>query len=142
MIAATAIVDTNVVVAGLLTRDEQSPVARVLDGMLAARFPFVFSEPLLAEYREVLLRPHIQARHGLTAAEVDLLLTDLVQNAIVVAPDRSASIAPDPNDQFLWDLLTERPDGVLVTGDLRLVRAEDAPRKVMTPIEFVAAFSQ
>src|SRR5690606_2425361 len=48
------IVDTNVVVAGLLTGNDASPVARVLDGMLAGSFPFVVSEALLAEYRTVL----------------------------------------------------------------------------------------
>lgn len=140
MTASTAIVDTNVVVAGLLTRDAQSPVARILDGMLAARFSYALSEPLLAEYRAVLLRPHIKSRHRLTADDVDLLLTDLVQNAIVATPDRSTLIAPDPNDRFLWDLLAERPDGVLVTGDLQLVRAEDAPGKVMIPAELAAVF--
>jgi len=44
------VVDTNVVVAGLITGDQASPVARVLDGMLAARWPFALSEPLIAEY--------------------------------------------------------------------------------------------
>ena len=38
------IVDTNVVVADLLTANEASPVARILDGMLAAAYPFVVSE--------------------------------------------------------------------------------------------------
>ena len=53
MSARCAIVDTNVVVAALLTQAHQSPVARVLDGMLLARFPFVLSEPLLAEYTTI-----------------------------------------------------------------------------------------
>ena len=43
------IVDTDVVVAELLTGNATSPVARILDGMLAAAFPFVVSEALLAE---------------------------------------------------------------------------------------------
>lgn len=51
------VVDTNVVVAGLITGDQASPVARVLDGMLAARWPFALSEPLIAEYDRVLRRP-------------------------------------------------------------------------------------
>ena len=59
-----AIVDTNVVVAGLMTSREDSPVARVLDGMLAARFPFALSEALLAEYRVVLSRPKLRGLHG------------------------------------------------------------------------------
>ena len=57
------IVDTNVVVAGLLTKSDASPVARVLDGMLSAAFPFVMSEALLAEYRAVLVRPPLRKLH-------------------------------------------------------------------------------
>ena len=39
------VVDTNVVVAGLLTSDPASPVARVLEGMLSAAFVFAVSGP-------------------------------------------------------------------------------------------------
>ena len=80
------IVDTNVVVAGLLTADDTSPVARVLDGMLAAAFPFALSEALLAEYRAVLLRPRLKKLHGLPVADIESLLTDLAQHAIVLTP--------------------------------------------------------
>ena len=41
------IVDTNVVVAGLLTGNETSPVARILDGMLAASAAPDPGDPLL-----------------------------------------------------------------------------------------------
>ena len=63
--------DTNVVVAGLLTADSSSATARVLDAMLGGTFPFVISEELLAEYRSVLLRPRIVERHGLPESEID-----------------------------------------------------------------------
>lgn len=69
MSAATVVVDTNVVVAGLLTAGDASPVARILEGMLAAAFPFVLSEALLAEYRTVLVRPGLRKLHGLTCTE-------------------------------------------------------------------------
>ncbi len=71
MTRPVVIVDTNVVVAGLLTGHEASPVARILDGMLAVAFPFVVSEALLAEYRTVLVRPKLRKLHGLTVAEVE-----------------------------------------------------------------------
>lgn len=64
MIRQAVIVDTNVVVSGLLTGNAASPVARVLDGMLAVAFPFVASEALLAEYRDVLVRPALRKLHG------------------------------------------------------------------------------
>lgn len=130
------VIDTNVLVAGLLTGDPASPVARILDGMLSAAFPFVVSEALLAEYREVLVRPGLRKRHGLTTTEVDTLLTDIAQHAIVLAPG-AGSLAPDPGDQLLWDLLATRTDLVLVTGDQTLL--DDAPMqpRVLSPRNFL-----
>lgn len=132
------IVDTNVVVAGLLTADPASPVARVLDGMLAASFRFVISEALLAEYRAVLLRPALRKRHGLDAGAVDTLLTELARHAIVLDPEPAALPAPDAGDQLLWDLLALRPDLCLVTGD-KLLQADRAfTGRVWSPAAFLA----
>ena len=75
------IIDTNVVVAGLLTGHADSPVARILDGMLSAAFPFVVSEALLAEYRAVLLRSKLCKRHGLSVTEIDIMLVSLMRIA-------------------------------------------------------------
>jgi uncharacterized protein len=132
-----AIVDTNVVVAGLLTGNDASPVARILDGMLAAAFPFVLSEALLAEYRTVLVRPVLRELHGLTVAEVEVILTDLAQHAIVLAPV-VAPPAPDPGDQLLWELLAARADLLLVTGDKLLLRDAGMRGRVISPQAFVA----
>ena len=131
------IVDTNVVVAGLLTANEASPVARILDGMLAAAVPFVVSEALLAEYHRVLVRPKLRQLHGLKVAEIETLLTDLAQHAIVLAPV-AAVPAPDPGDQLLWDLLAARADLVLVTGDKRLLQDAGMQGRVVSPGAFVA----
>lgn len=135
------IVDTNVVVAGLLTSHAESPVARILDGMLGAAFPFVLSEALLSEYRAVLLRPKLQKLHGLTEAEVDALLTGIVRHAIVLTPATPPNglTAPDPGDQFLWELLVTRPDLILVTGDKLLLQDLAMRPRVIAPQEFMAA---
>lgn len=132
-----AVVDTNVVVAGLLTGNDTSPVARILDGMLAAAFPFVVSEALLAEYRAVLVRPGLRKLHGLTVAEIEALLTDIAQHAIVLAPVATTP-APDPGDQLLWELLAAKSDLLLVTGDKLLLRHASMRRRVLSPSEFVA----
>lgn len=130
-------VDTNVVVAGLLTGNDASPVARVLDGMLAGSFPFVVSEALLAEYRTVLLRPAIRKLHALTVAEVEIILTDIAQNAIVLAPVASPP-APDPGDQLLWDLLGADPRLLLVTGDKPLLQDVAMQGRILSARDFVA----
>lgn len=133
------IIDTNVVVAGLLASRPDSPVARILDGMLSAAFACVLSEPLLAEYRAVLLRPHLCQLHGLSETQIDTVLTELVQHAVVLTPPaQQAFVAPDPGDQFLWNLLAMRTDLVLVSGDKRLLNTPDMAHRVLLPSAFVS----
>lgn len=134
-----AIVDTNVVVAGLLTGRTDSPVARVLDGMLLAAFPFVVSDALLAQYHEVLLRPELSKAHGLSGPETETLLLDIARHAIVLRAAPSGVAAPDAGDQHLWDLLGARDDLVLVTGDKRLLRDPAMHERVLVPSAFLQA---
>ena len=129
------IVDTNVVVAGLLTAQAASPVARILDGMLTAAFPFVVSPALLAEYHAVLVRPALRKLHGLSVKQIETILTDLAQHAIVLEPEAGPP-APDPGDQLLWDLLAERAELRLVTGDKLLLKDASMQGRVLTPAEF------
>ena len=75
------LVDTNVVVSGVLAGEVDSPNARILDGMLSGALHFISSDDLLAEYRTVLLRPAIVARHQLKEANVDALLEGIIVNA-------------------------------------------------------------
>lgn len=134
------IVDTNVVVAGLVTADPASPVARVLDGMLAAAFPFAVSETLLGEYRTVLLRPGLRKLHALSVDEIELLLTDLAQHAIVLEPAADCDVlprAPDAGDQFLWNLLAGRPRLVLIAGDKRLLQDRGMQGRTVSPRTFI-----
>jgi len=130
-----------VVVAGLLTAHGDSLVARILDGMLSATFPFVVSEPFLAEYRTVLLRLKLCKLYGLSEYEMDAILTDIARHAIVLVPACSQSMAPsapDPGDQFLGNLLTARADLVRVTGDKLLLQDEAMQPRVIAPHTLLA----
>ncbi len=129
-----AVIDTNVVVSGLLTSLPASPTVRILDAMLGARFRFALSIDLLAEYREVLLRPRIRARHGFTATKVDLILTDVASNGFVVDVERMSGERAG-GDEHLWRLMRREKAAVLVTGDKRLFGREVGER-VVTAREF------
>lgn len=131
-----AVIDTNVIVAGLLTARADSPVARILDGMLSAAFPYAISEALLAEYGAVLRRPSLRKLHGLTSEEIDTILVELVQHATLLDP-KPARPAPDHGDQLLWELLAAHPDVILVTGDKLLIRNSDEKGRVISPADFV-----
>lgn len=134
-----AIIDTNVVVAGLLVGDPDAPSARILDGMIRGHFPFVLSVALLAEYRQVLTRDRIRERHGLTEEEIDGLLTGIAANAIVREAEPSGAAAPDRADRLVRDLLAGVTRGVVVTVDEQLL--DDPPTgagaSAMLPATFV-----
>ena len=136
-----AIIDTNVVVAGLLTADATAPTARIVDGMLRGVFPFALSVALLAEYRRVLSRERIRDRHGLTEDQIDGVLASIAANAIVREVGLSTLAAPDSGDQLLWDLLAGVPDAVLVTGDKRLIDEPPRGRSVLFPASFLDGVS-
>lgn len=130
------IIDTNVLVAGLLTAREDSPVACILDGLLAARFRFVISDALLTEYQEVLLRPRLARHHGLTAAQIEAVVAGVALHAIRLTPTKGPP-APDRGGQHLWDLLATRPELHLVTGDRRLLDDAAMTGRVLSPADFV-----
>jgi putative PIN family toxin of toxin-antitoxin system len=136
-----AVVDTNAVVAGLLTAEGGAPTAGILDGMRRGAFPFVLSAALLAEYHEVLLRPRIRRLHGLAEREIDLLLTEIARHAIVREPE-PASGASDPKDNHLWALVLSTPGSVLVTGDLALARRPPPGSEALSPREFADALAR
>jgi putative PIN family toxin of toxin-antitoxin system len=127
------VVDTNVVVSGLLTHDVDTPPAQILDRMLAGAIWFVVSPELLAECRAVLLRPRIAGRHRLAASEIDLLLVELTRNAVIREPVPPAEAPPDRNDAHLWALLEAEPASILVTGDRTLLGHPPPGRSVVSP---------
>ena len=104
---SAAVVDTNVVVAGLLTGRADFPTARIVDAMRKGTFAFLLSTALLAEYRQVLLRPKIRALHRLRERDVDATLTEIVANAIIREPEPRTG-APDAEDDHLWSLIQDR----------------------------------
>jgi uncharacterized protein len=134
----TAVIDTNVVVAGLLTAEAESPAVRILVGMRRGAFPFLLSTALLAEYREVLMRPKIRKVHGLSEREIDLLLTEIATHAIVREPEATAG-APDPRDNHPWALVLGMSGSALVAGDLALARTPPPGSRVLSGREFVEA---
>ena len=129
------IIDTNVLVAGVITANAQSPTVRIVDGMLRGDVVFLLSPELLREYR-VLMRPKLVAFHGLADHEVDQLLTELAANALWREPP-ARSAAPDPNDSHLWALLDAEPSAKLVTGDRLLLARPHSSARVIRPASYV-----
>jgi len=128
-----AVVDTNVVVAALITADLESPTARILSAMLRGRFPYLLSEELIREYRVVLLRPRIASQHGLNAEAIDEVLLRLAaQGALRVA----GTLSGTRGDEHLFALLATDRRALLVTGDAAALRR--AAERGRTPAAFAS----
>ena len=142
-----AVIDTNVLVSGMVRGPETSPPRQIVEAMIGGHLRFLLSDALLREYRLVLLRPSIVQRHGLSEAEVDNVLVEIIVNATMREPktlDAGAGPAgADEHSVLVGDahvaaLLRSMPGCVLVTGDRRLADAVRPCCEVVTPAVFVA----
>ncbi|MXY89786.1 MAG: putative toxin-antitoxin system toxin component, PIN family [Gammaproteobacteria bacterium] len=131
-----AVIDTNIVVSGLITADAGSPIAKILDGMLKGEIPYLMSEELLIEYAKVLQRPKLANLHRLTEQEIDTLLAEIVANAMWREPV-PAEEAPDSGDSHLWRLLASEYGSILVTGDKLLLSNPPASHSVVSPRNYI-----
>lgn len=128
------IIDTNVLVAGLITAETDSPTAGVLDAMLNGSLIYLLSPDLLREYRSVLMRPRLMARHRLNKGEIDQILTEITANAIWREPPIDIEHqAPDPGDSHLWALLGSEANTILITGDRLLIEKPRPRNTVISP---------
>lgn len=134
MTRAIFVVDTNVVVSGMITADPESPPDRILTFMLDGRLLYLMSGALFTEYSEVLGRPGVARLHRRTDDEIDRLLMVLAANGMWRQPAAAVS-APDSGDDHLWALLASWPGSRLVTGDMRLLDSPPRPGAVLTPRE-------
>lgn len=133
-----AVVDTNIVVSGLITSEAGAATRRVLDHMLSGRWPFLLSQELLSEYRRVLLRPRIRRRHGLGEGEIDQLLAEIAFHGVFRDPPAAlGESVPDPGDRHIWALLDAHPGTVLVTGDRALLEVSSELHHAVSAREFL-----
>lgn len=135
------IVDTNVVVAGLITTQAGSPTTQLLDAMLDGRLIFLLSPDLLREYRGVVLRPKLARMHGLNETEIDAVLTDITANALWRdSPADALHPTPDPQDGHLWALMACEPSALLITGNLLLQENPRPGGSVISPARWASNF--
>lgn len=132
-----AVIDTNVLVSGVLNVAAKSPPVAIVDGMVDGSIAFLLSKALIAEYRDALLRPAIAKRHGRPEAQIDELLTRVVVNGAVREPEAASIPCPDPDDAHVLALAASEGDVILVTGDLALLEAASPRLRAIFPRDFL-----
>lgn len=130
-----AVIDTNIIVSGLLS--QKSAPYKILSSMFQAKFSYLLSKELLDEYKRVLLRKNVQKNHGLEEQEIVELLINITENGIIKELEEIQEQAPHKNDNHLWQLLYTHQPSILVTGDLLLIKKPPSFAKVMLPGDFI-----
>jgi len=128
------VLDTNVLVAGLLS--EKGPPGQIVDLIMAGEIELACDERILAEYREVLVRPELRINQG----DAEDALQHIEHNTLRVEPEPWPEALPDPDDEPFLAVAEAAQAICLVTGNTRhfpVTSRRDV--RVLTPRQFVDA---
>lgn len=132
------VIDTNVLVSALITRNENSPTVQILRFLAKGNIVPVYSEDIVKEYNEVLRR----AKFKLSESLIINLLKDIMDNGLKITELAEVTeTMPDPKDIVFYavTLSAQDKDAFLVTGN-----GKHFPEKpfVVTPSELVEILKQ
>ena len=127
-----AVIDTNVIVAALLTKNRDSATLRVVNAVLDGTIIPLYHQEILAEYNEVLHRPKFHLRES----TIQLVLNAVTQYGVEVFPQPSGEIFVDMDDLIFYEVALEKrdDDAYLVTGNQQHYPLKDF---IVTPAEML-----
>ena len=125
------VIDTNVLVSALITRNENCPTVQILRFLANGNIVPVYSDEIVKEYNEVLRRDKFK----LPEIIIINLLKDIMDNGLKVTELTEANeVIPDPKDVVFYavTLSAQDKDAFLVTGN-----GKHFPEKpfIVTPTE-------
>jgi putative PIN family toxin of toxin-antitoxin system len=135
--ALRVVVDTNILISGTIVTAGAS--ARIVDAALNRWLCLITSPSLLAEYADVIQRPHIARKYTKIAPRVDDLLDYLRRRAIVVAGiPREHYVLADADDDAIVAAALEGHAIYIVSGDQHLLELKQVRGvRILTPRDFV-----
>jgi len=107
------VLDTNILVSGLLS--ETGPPGALVSLLPENLFVACYDARILAEYREVLRRPHL----AIAPDKVEQLLSDLEEEGEFVVGHPLPERLPDSSDEPFLEVAVAAGADYLVTGNLR-----------------------
>lgn len=127
-----AVIDTNVILSALLSKNSHSSTTMVYEAILDGLLIPVYNDEILKEYLDVL------SRKKFPFAKEDIQYIELLLNHIGIKMDRTKAneeIFPDQKDVVFYEVALSKEDAYLVTGNIK-----HFPKKpfVVTPAEMVA----
>ena len=125
-----AVVDTNVIVSGMITSNSASPTTKVLDSLGEKHITPLYCEEILQEYENVLGRE----KFHLPKEKVEKFLKMMKSDGIASGRVPSSEVFPDPKDVVFYEVALSKEDSFLVTGNIKHFPKVDM---VVTPAEMM-----
>lgn len=127
-----AVIDTNVFIAALLSKNSDAVTVKVLRAVLDGRIVPLYHNEILAEYDEVLHREkfHFQEK------SIQMVLTAVKEFGVEVFPQPTGEILVDMDDLIFYEVAMEKrdDDAYLVTGNQKHYPIRDF---IVTPNEMI-----
>jgi len=136
-----AVVDTNILVRAMIKPD--GTVGPVLRRLRDGDYLLLYSEPLLAELADVLNRPRIRDKYGLTQEDIEAVLALILLRGEPVNPTRRIDECRDPKDNMVLEAAISARADAIVSGDedvLTLHPFEGIP--IIRPVDFLAMLNK
>ena len=125
-----AVIDTNVIVSALFTKNEEAATTKVIRAFQQRDIVMLYNEEILEEYHNVLLRPKFK----LPRKRIEELMNFIKDEGIPSARIHSDEFFPDPKDVVFYEVALSHDNSFLVTSNIR-----HFPHKpiVVTPAEMM-----
>ena len=125
-----AVIDTNVIVSALITKNSEAATIHVIRAVLNGQVVPVYNKAILREYEEVLKRK----KFHLDESVVDSMISYFMAFGVEEEQIHTDLAFQDEDDRVFYEVSLSNDDAYLVTGNLK-----HYPRtiKVLTPSEFV-----
>ena len=125
-----AVIDTNVLVSALITKNPEAATAKVVKLLLEHGFIPLYDADIITEYEDVLHRSKFPIRSEVA----DALIAYIIENGIEASKVDFEEAMPDEDDRVFYEVSLSQEDSFLVTGNLKHYPA--SPR-VITPADFI-----
>lgn len=127
-----AVIDTNVFVAALLTRNNDSATVKVYEAIADGKITPLYHKDILDEYVEVLSRPKFK----FSEEKINAVLELIVKYGVEVFPKPTGEILIDMDDLIFYEVAMEKreDDSYLVTGNQKHYPVRDF---IVTPAEMI-----
>ncbi|MGN1136170.1 MAG: putative toxin-antitoxin system toxin component, PIN family [Oscillospiraceae bacterium] len=110
-----AVIDTNVIIFALITKNPLSPPYMVLREVLDGKIIPLYHPEIIEEYIEVLSR----SKFHLNAETIQTVINSIISNGIKVNPKPTGEIFVDMDDLIFYEIAMEKrdDDAYIVTGN-------------------------